>query len=325
VTRTVQLNYARAEELKSNMEKLLTKQGRLDVDKRTNTIIVKDISSTVDEVLELIRRLDSQTRQVSIETRIVETARTFLQELGVRWGGFVNQETGVKFPRQVALLGRQPSSTGLIPTNPLAPPGTFGNFAVDLPTFTQPPALALGLALISNSSIIDMELQALERTGRGRIVSAPKVVTLDNKEASVKSGDEVPFKTESADSGPKVEFKDAKIELKVTPHISPDDYVLLEVEATKSEPDFSRTVDGNPVLTSRKTTTSVLVKDGATVVMGGLFKHQAIETQEGVPGLSKIPYLGWLFKTRQTRNDNEDLLFFITPRIVKGRQETRTR
>ena len=325
VTRTVQLNYARAEELKSNMEKLLTKQGRLDVDKRTNTIIVKDISSTVDEVIELIRRLDSQTRQVSIETRIVETARTFLQELGVRWGGFVNQETGVKFPRQVALLGRQPAPGGVIPTNPLAPPGTFGNFAVDLPTFTQPPALALGLALISNSSIIDMELQALERTGRGRIVSAPKVVTLDNKEAVVESGDEVPFKTESADSGPKVEFKDAMITLKVTPHISPDDYVLLEVYAAKKEVDFSRTVDGNPTITSRQSKTSVLVKDGATVVMGGLFKQQTIESQDGLPGLSKIPYLGWLFKTKQTRNDNEDLLFFITPRIVRGRQEPRNR
>jgi type IV pilus assembly protein PilQ len=325
VTRTIQLSYARAEELKDNMEKLLTKQGRLDIDKRTNTIIVKDISSSVDEIIELIRRLDSQTRQVSIETRIVETARTFLEELGVRWGGFVNQETGVKFPRQVALLGRQPAPGGVIPTNPLAPPGSFGNFAVDLPTFTQPPALAIGLALISNSSVIDLELQALERTGRGRIVSAPKVVTLDNKEAVVESGDEVPFKTESADSGPKVEFKDAMITLKVTPHISPDDYVLLEVYAAKKEVDFSRTVEGNPTITSRQSKTSVLVKDGATVVMGGLFKQQAVETQEGIPGLSKIPYLGWLFKTRQTRNDNEDLLFFITPRIVRSRQESRPR
>jgi type IV pilus assembly protein PilQ len=325
VTRTIQLNYARAEELKSNMEKLLTKQGRLDVDKRTNTIIVKDISSTVDEVLELIRRLDSQTRQVSIETRIVETARTFLQELGVRWGGFVNQETGVKFPRQVALLGRQPEPGGVIPTNPLAPPGTFGNFAVDLPTVTQPPALAIGLALISNSSVIDLELQALERDGRGRIVSNPKVVTLDNQEAVIESGDEVPFKTESADTGPKVEFKDAKITLKVTPHISPDNYVLLEVYAAKKEVDFSRTVEGNPTITSRQNKTSVLVKDGATVVMGGLFKHQTVDTEEGVPGLSKIPYLGWLFKTKQARNDNEDLLFFITPRIVRERHEQRNR
>ena len=325
VTRTIQLNYARVEELKSNMENLLTKQGRLDIDKRTNTVIVKDISSSVDEIIELIRRLDSQTRQVSIETRIVETSRTFLQELGIRWGGFVNQETGVKFPRQVALLGRQPAPGGVIPTNPLAPPGTFGNFAVDLPTFTQPPALALGLALISNSSIIDMELQALERTGRGRIVSAPKVVTLDNQKAVIESGDEVPFRTESADSGPKVEFKDAKINLTVTPHISPDDYVLLEVDAAKKEVDFSRTVEGNPTITSRQSKTSVLVKDGATVVMGGLFKQQTVEAQEGLPGLSKIPYLGWLFKTKQTRNDNEDLLFFITPRIVRGRQEPRTR
>jgi hypothetical protein len=190
ITRTLQLNYARAEELKTNMEKLLTKQGRLDIDKRTNTIIIKDVSATVEEILELIRRLDSQTRQVSIDTRIVETNRTFLQELGVRWGGFVNQDTGVKFPRRVALTGRQ------------GPTPVGGNFAVDLPTITQPPALALGLSLISNSSVIDMELQALERNGRGRIISNPKVVTLDNKEALIESGDEVPFKTETAQTGP---------------------------------------------------------------------------------------------------------------------------
>ena len=313
VTRTIQLSYARAEELQTNMEKLLTKQGRLDIDKRTNTIIVKDVGATVDEVLELIRRLDSQTRQVSIDTRIVETSRTFLQELGVRWGGFVDQDTGVKFPRQVAITGRQ------------GPTPVGGNFAVDLPTFTQPAALAIGFSLISNSSVIDLELQALERTGRGRIISNPKVVTLDNKEALIESGDEVPFKTESAETGPKVEFKDAKITLKVTPHISPDDFVLLEIDAAKKEVDFARTVEGNPTITSRQSKTSILVKDGATAVIGGLFKRTTADTREGVPGLSKIPYLGWLFKTEQTRDDNDDLLFFITPRIVRERQETRNR
>ena len=317
MTRTIQLSYARAEELKTNMEKLLTKQGRLDIDKRTNTIIVKDVGATVDEVIELIRRLDSQTRQVSIDTRIVETSRTFLQELGVKWGGFVNQDTGVKFPRQVALTGRQ-GPTG-------APAPIPGNFAVDLPTLTQPPALALGFSLISNSSVIDLELQALERDGRGRIVSNPKVVTLDNKEALIESGDEVPFKTESADSGPKVEFKDAKITLKVTPHISPDNFVLMEIDAAKKEVDFSRTVEGNPTITSRQSKTSILVKDGATAVIGGLFKRATADSTEGVPGLSKIPYLGWLFKTQQTRDDNDDLLFFITPRIVRDRQETHNR
>jgi type IV pilus assembly protein PilQ len=313
VTRTLQLNYARAEELKSNMEKLLTKQGRLDIDKRTNTIIVKDVSATVDEVLELVRRLDSQTRQVSIDTRIVETNRTFLQELGLRWGGLVNQDTGVRFPRQVALTGRQ------------GPTPVGGNFAVDLPTITQPPSLAIGFSLISNSSVIDLELQALERTGRGRIISNPKVVTLDNKEALIESGDEVPFRTESAETGPKVEFKDAKITLKVTPHISPDDYVLLEIDAAKKEVDFSRLVEGNPTISSRQSKTSVLVKDGATAVIGGLFKRTTANSREGVPGLSKVPYLGWLFKNEQTREDNEDLLFFITPRIMRERQETRHR
>jgi type IV pilus secretin PilQ/predicted competence protein len=313
VTRTIQLNYARAEDLKTNMEKLLTKQGRLDIDRRTNTIIVKDVSATVEEILDLIRGLDSQTRQVSIDTRIVETTRTFLQELGIRWGGFVNQDTGVKFPRQVAITGRQ------------GPTPVGGNFAVDLPTLTQPPALALGFSLISNSSVIDLELQALERTGRGRIISNPKVVTLDNKEALIESGDEVPFRTESAETGPKVEFKDAKITLRVTPHISPDDFVLLEIEAAKKEVDFTRTVEGNPTIASRQSKTSILVKDGATAVIGGLFKRTTADTREGIPGLSKIPYIGWLFKTDQTREDNEDLLFFITPRIVRDRQETRVR
>jgi type IV pilus assembly protein PilQ len=313
VTRTLQLSYARAEELKSNMEKLLTKQGRLDIDKRTNTIIVKDVGATVDEILGLIRGLDSQTRQVSIDTRIVETNRTFLQELGVRWGGLVNQDTGVKFPRRVQLSGRQ------------GPTPVGGNVAVDLPTVTQPPALAFGFSLISNSSIIDLELQALERNGRGRIISNPKVVTLDNKEAIIESGDEVPFKTESLQSGPKVEFKDAKITLRVTPHISPDDFVLLEIDAAKKEVDFSRLVEGNPTITSRQSKTSILVKDGATAVIGGLFKRTTAESREGVPGLSKIPYLGWLFKNDQTREDNDDLLFFITPRIVRDSNGARLR
>jgi type IV pilus assembly protein PilQ len=309
ITRTIQLRYARAEELKTNMEKLLTKQGRLDIDKRTNTIIVKDVSATVEEIIGLIQRLDSQTRQVSIDTRIVETNRTFLQELGIRWGGLFDKETGVKFPRRVQLSGRQ-GPTGQTPAR------AGSNFVVDLPTST-PRALALGFSLISNSSILDVELQALERTGRGRIISNPKVVTLDNKEAVIESGDEVPFRTESAQTGPKVEFKDAKITLRVTPHVTPDDYVLLEIDAAKKEVDFARQVEGNPTITSRQSKTSILVKDGATAVIGGLFKQTRQDSRDGVPGLSRVPYLGWLFKTESEREVNDDLLFFITPRIVR--------
>lgn len=317
ITRTIQLKYARAEDLKTNMEKLLTRQGRLDIDKRTNTIIIKDVSATVDEIINLIQRLDSQTRQVSIDTRIVETNRTFLQELGIRWGGLFDKETGVKFPRRVQLSGRQ-GPTGQ------TPPIAGSNFVVDLPTST-PRSLALGFSLISNSSILDVELQALERTGRGRIISNPKVVTLDNKEAIIESGDEVPFRTESAQTGPKVEFKDAKITLKVTPHVTPDDYILLEIDAAKKEVDFTRQVEGNPTITSRQSKTSILVKDGATAVIGGLFKQTRQDSRDGVPGLSRIPYLGWLFKTESEREINEDLLFFITPRIVRENPGTRPR
>lgn len=317
ITRTIQLKYARAEDLKTNMEKLLTRQGRLDIDKRTNTVIIKDVRATVEEIINLIQGLDSQTRQVSIDTRIVETNRTFLQELGIRWGGLFDKETGVKFPRRVQLSGRQ-GPTGQ------TPPIAGSNFVVDLPTST-PRSLALGFSLISNSSILDVELQALERTGRGRIISNPKVVTLDNKEAIIESGDEVPFRTESAQTGPKVEFKDAKITLKVTPHVTPDDYILLEIDAAKKEVDFTRQVEGNPTITSRQSKTSILVKDGATAVIGGLFKQTRQDSRDGVPGLSRIPYLGWLFKTESEREINEDLLFFITPRIVRENPGTRPR
>ncbi len=304
VTRTLQLNYARAEDLKDNMEKLLTKQGRLDIDKRTNTLIIKDVSATVEEVLTLVRRLDSQTRQVSIEARIVETRRDFLQQLGIRWGGFLAKDTGVKFPRRVALTGRQAAET---------PPG--GNFVVDLPI--PGPAAAIGFSLISNSSILDLELQALESSGRGRIVSNPKVVTLDNKEAIIESGVEVPFKTVS-NQGTKVEFKDAKITLKVTPHVSPDDFVLLEIDAAKKEVDFINTAaEGQPTIVSRQSKTSILIKDGATAVIGGLFKGTTANSNRGIPGLMKVPYLGWLFKTDRDEDNTEDLLFFITPRIVR--------
>jgi len=316
VTRTLQLNYARAEDLKLNLEKLLTKQGRLDIDKRTNTMIVKDVSATVDEMLDLIRQLDSPTRQVSIEARIVETSRTFLQQLGVRWGGLFDKDTSVKFPRRVQLSGRQ--SVG----NALAATPVGGNFAVDLPL--AGPAGAFGFSLISNSSILDIELQALERSGRGRIISNPKIVTLDNKEATIESGDEVPFKTVSQ-QGTQTQFKDAKITLKVTPHVSPNEFVLLEIEAAKKEPDFSRQVEGTPTITSRQSKTSILIKDGATAVIGGLFKGSTTDSREGVPGLSKVPVLGWLFKSESTEDRNEDLLFFITPRIVRETTGMRNR
>jgi type IV pilus assembly protein PilQ len=312
VTRTIQLNYARAEELKDNMEKLLTKQGRLDIDKRTNTVIIKDVSITVDEILRLMRQLDSQTRQVSIEARIVETRRDFLRQLGLRWGGLVDKTTGVKFPRRVQLTGRQAAGT---------PVG--GNFVVDLPI--PGPAAALGFSLISNSSILDLELQAMESSGRGRIVSNPKVVTLDNKEAIIESGVEVPFKTVSQ-QGTKIEFKDAKITLKVTPHVSPDDFVLLEIDAAKKEVDFLNTAaEGQPTIVSRQSKTSILIKDGATAVIGGLFKGTTSNSQRGVPAIMKVPYLGWLFKTDRTEDNTEDLLFFITPRIVRERGGAATR
>ena len=304
VTQLLPINYADVEQLKANMEKMLSDRGSLFVDSRTNTMIVSDTQAHITDVLALVSTLDRQTPQVMIEVRIVEATRDFTRELGVRFRERAAQVNNSNFPNAVVVGGAQDQ--------------TPGNFLVDLPAAVGAGSGgAIGVLLSGASSLLDIELSALESSGKAKVVSNPKIATLDNKEAVLTSGVRIPFETVS-EEGTQTEFVDASITLRVTPHVTPDGFISMKVNATKNEPNESlRSAAGQPSITTREATTEMLVKDGDTVVIAGLYKRDLSRNENGVPGLSKIPVLGWLFKKQQRTDNIEELLIFITPRIIK--------
>jgi len=177
-------------------------------------------------------------------------------------------------------------------------------------------ALGIRLGSVGGTAFLDMQLSALENKGKGRILSMPKITTMNNKEALIESGREIPYQTTSSE-GTKTEFKKATLSLKVTPHVSPDDFIRLEIEAKKDEADFANQLpNAPPPILTKHAKTEVLIKDGDTTVIGGLFKENTTESQASVPFFSKIPFLGWLFKSKANSSDGEELLIFITPKIL---------
>jgi type IV pilus assembly protein PilQ len=304
VTQIVPVSYAKADELKTNLEKLASERGKIFVDARTNTMIITDTQRRLDDMLALVQTLDRQTPQVMIESRIVEASRNFLRDLGIQLGANTTQTTDRNFPSTVAVGG---SAT---PAN--------GNFLVDLPAAVATGSGgAISFALAGANTLLNVRLSALESSGRGKIVTNPKIATLDNTEATIQSGRRIPYETVSQE-GTQTEFADASISLRVTPHITADGYINMKIQATKNEADFANTSsNGVPTILTREASTEMLVKDGDTVVIGGLYQRTVQSSNDGVPGLSKVPILGWLFQKTQQLDNNDELLIFITPRIIK--------
>jgi type IV pilus assembly protein PilQ len=299
VTQLVPINYADAAELRGSLEKLLSARGSIYIDGRTNTMIVTDTKQNLDDVLALVQTLDRQTPQVMIEARIVEATREFAQEIGVRFGGTYTAVTDRTFPNRVAVNGA----------------ATDPNFVVDLPAAVQAGSGgAIGFALAGASSILNLELSALERTNRGKTISNPRIATLDNIEAVIQSGVRLPFATTSSE-GTRTEFVDASLILKVTPHVTPDGFVNMKISVTNNQP--GQQTSAGLSITTREANTSMLVKDGDTVVIGGLYKRVLASTRDGVPWLSQVPVLGWLFRKDAESDRNEELLIFLTPRIIR--------
>jgi type IV pilus assembly protein PilQ len=299
VTQLVPINYADATELKGSLEKLLSARGSIFIDGRTNTMIVTDTKRNLDDVLALVQTLDRQTPQVMIEARIVEATREFAQEIGVRFGGTFATVTDRTFPNRVAVSGT----------------ATDPNFVVDLPAAVRAGSGgAIGFALAGANSLLNLELSALERTNRGKTISNPRIATLDNIEAVIQSGVRLPFATTSSE-GTRTEFIDASLILKVTPHVTPDGFINMKVSVTNNQPGPT-TPDGLSI-TTREANTSMLVKDGDTVVIGGLYRRVLNTSRDGVPWLSQVPVLGWLFRKDVESDRNEELLIFLTPRIIR--------
>ena len=315
VTQVLTINYANAASLQPNLEKLLSERGSLAVDTRTNTIIINDTQAAISTLTDLVATLDRPTPQIMIESRIVETSRNFLRELGVQLAGRANEKINASFPSAVSIFGAGVGRDASVP----------GNFLLDLPAQVGTGAGgSLGISFASvGGSFLDVQLSALEASGRGKVISRPRIATLDNTEALIQSGRRIPFETTSANQGTQTQFADASISLRVTPHVTPHGFINMKIVAARNAADFTRTSrDGVPTIITREATTEMLVRDGDTVVIGGLYTRDMSVSRDGVPFFSKIPVVGVLFRRTRNRDATDELLFFITPRIIREPQQS---
>jgi len=318
--RLVPVSYAVADEIRPQVSALLSTRGKVNIDKRTNVLVVEDIAEVLLKVERLVRTLDTQTPQVLIEARIVEARSNFSRELGIQWGGQVNASqafgtsTGLGFPNNIRIAGgaddqQNNQAEGVIP-NP--------NFAVNLPAAVGSGgggALGFTFGSIGGAALINLRLSAAESVGKVKIISAPKVVTLDNKEAAIISGEKIPITVVTA-NGPTTRFVDANLELRVTPHVTQDGSVLLKVEAKKNELSDRTDLLGVPGIITKEANTEMIVRDGDTAVLGGIYRRTTNDNKAYIPWLGQIPVLGWLFKTTSRSDTRDELLIFISPRIV---------
>ena len=280
---------------------ILSQRGSVSVDDRTNTLIIRELPDFLDTVIQIIENLDVPEKQVMIEARIVETTRNFSRSLGIDWSfaGVADaahgNTTGVQFPNNIEADG----GVGLL---------TGGDNGF----------LNIGLGNILNTFQLDMTLQAAENEGLINVVSAPKVATLDNEQASVQTGLQIPIQT-VANNTVSVQFVNATLRLNVTPHVTAEGTILMDIQIQKREPQFGLVIEGatNAPIATREAQTRVIVRDGGTAVIGGIYSVSNNYAEDRVPGLANIPVLGHLFKNRNRSNQNQELLIFVTPRVIQ--------
>ncbi len=324
--RLVPVNYALAGDLAPQVRDVLSDRGSVTVDTRTNVLVVKDVVENLVKAETLVRNLDTQTPQVLIESRIVEANSQFQQAFGIQWGGNIvaspgtGNATGLSFPNTVGVFGGADdprTNTQLSGTsNP-------GRFAVNLPVPVgagSGGALGFTFGSAGNDAVLNLRLSALESTGSIKVVSSPKVTTLDNKTAKINQGVSIPISVVSA-AGVQTTFVNAALELNVTPHVTADGSVLMKLKLTNNQPDFSRTgAAGDPTILKQEAETEMLVRDGDTAVIGGIYVRRTTSGQDGVPLLGRIPVIGFLFRRSNERDERAELLIFVTPRIVNRAQ-----
>jgi type IV pilus assembly protein PilQ len=319
VTKQIFINYATGEDLKPLIEPVLSKRGELKIDVRTNSILVTDTEPRVVQIEELAKSLDTRTPQVLIESRIVQATLDFTRQLGVQFGtnyrasAATGNPTGAFFPSSIQAGGVGTGSPG--------PFGSIGkNFIVDLPAAVGTGAGgALGIVLgsLTGAFDLDIRLSALENRGDGRILSSPRVLTINNHPARIEQGVSIPFLSVSA-AGTQTQFVDATLRLEVKPQVTNDGRILMDIKVTDNAPDTSVVgANGQPAIRRNEAESQVLATDGETIVIGGIFTRTTTENIAGIPWFSRIPLLGWLFRNTQNIDQRRELLVFITPRIVK--------
>jgi len=310
-TELIPVSYGKASDLAPKVKDILSPRGSVTIDERTNTLIVKDVKENVEKAKDLVRRLDTQTPQVLIEAKIVEARTDFVRELGIRWGGRYYSERAGEYNEV---------SGGIAPTT-----GTGGNWVVDLPASVgtgSGGAIDFLIGNLMNTRYFEIQLSAMENNGLGRIISSPRITTLDHREAYIEQGVRIPNLKLTAEGTVSTEFLDATLKLTVTPHVTADGHIRMEIECSRESPDWSRMVQGEPTINKSKAKTEVMSKNGEVVVIGGIYEFTGSERTSGVPGLKDVPLLGWLFKTKHNEKEKRELLIFIMPRIVQPRQVT---
>ena len=320
VVQLIPVNYAAAGDMATRVKDVLSERGTVAVDTRTNTLVVRDIGSNIGKARSLVEKLDSITPQVLIESRIVEANTSFSRNIGVQWGGFgqaapaTGNATGLSFPNTVRVTGGSDLGTASATGVSGAP-----NFAVNLPAAVgagSGGALGFTFGSANGALNLNLRLSAAESSGDVKTISAPKVTTLQNQKATISQGVSIPFSQVSA-QGVNTTFVEARLQLDVTPHITSDGSVLMAIKATNNQPDPSNTgANGQPAIQKKEAETQVLVKDGDTTVIGGIYVRRGATNEAGVPWLMKIPILGFFFKTNTISENRQELLIFITPRIV---------
>jgi type IV pilus assembly protein PilQ len=320
--RTFSISYAKGADLDKILRSaVLSKHGETRFDERTNTLIVLDAPERLEAAAELLVKLDSPQPQVEIEGRIVETDLNSARSLGIQWGfnGRVSQElgntTGLAFPNNGALGGRAGGTLepGDSRVNDMSDTATV----VNLPVIGATSAVGLSLGAINGAFNLDVALSALQTRGKLRILSTPRITTQNNQEAAVTQGFEVPYQVVSNNTVT-VQFRDAALTLTVTPQITNANTVIMRIELANGFPDFTRAVNGNPSIRTQRAATVVQVADGRTAVIGGVMASRESQSVTSTPGLARIPLLGWLFQKHDDASESQELLIFITPRIVRG-------
>ena len=331
----LQVNYAKASDLAELMKgkggaskgnSMLSERGSVAIDERTNTLLVQDVSENLAQIRRLVSTLDIPVRQVLIESRIVIVNDDFSRELGIRWGVTAVNDTSDGL---IAVSGSNSGTNTIVNSAlnnlqstgspyPVQLPAQGDRYNVNLPVAN--PAGRLGLALLGEDYLVDLELSAAQAEGRGEVISSPRVITANQKEASIRQGVEIPYQESSSSGATSTQFKEAVLSLTVTPQITPDDRIILDLTVTKDS--VGQVVSDErggsiPSIDTREVVTQVLVNNGQTVVLGGVYETEEGQRVSKVPFLGDIPGVGVLFRSTRTVSRKSELLIFVTPKILK--------
>jgi len=347
----IQINYARAEDIAKLLKPtgstggsvgalggapataasnngFLSPRGTITIDERTNTLLVNDISDNLQRIRDLVKKLDSPVKQVLIETRIVIATDNFSRELGVKWGVtgvntgsngttvYSGNNTGTNQMLSNIVGGNVPGN--IIPGPSPGFSATPANrYNVNLPLVSNPMG-TLGLSILGSNVLVDMEISAMQAEGQGEIISSPRVLTANGQAAYIKQGKEIPYQEASSSGATTTSFKEAVLQTVVTPQITPNNNVIMDIKVQKDEPDFTRAINGVPPIDKREVKTKVQVQNGETVVLGGIYEITNLNQLDKIPFLGDIPWIGRALFSKTFKNSQKfELLIFVTPRIVE--------